>query len=154
LAAPYVPRLRASWPPGGTGMIVWLSSFPRSGNTYVRVLLRHLYDAKTYAGPAASEDLTTIGAEDLTGIEFLPEETAAAIWRDAYDAEPVARMERADAVYFIKSHKPMQRERVLVILRDARDAYVSLANYFIDVKFTWASFLSFKPNMAFRVSSP
>ena len=28
-------------------MIVWLASYPRSGNTYFRILLNHLYGIKT-----------------------------------------------------------------------------------------------------------
>ena len=47
-------------------MIVWLASYPRSGNTFFRILLHHLYRLPTYSGFKSGDDLYFVGAGDLT----------------------------------------------------------------------------------------
>lgn len=55
-------------------MIVWLASYPRSGNTFLRVLFRHVFGIETYS---VYNDLLDIGSDGdisaVTGHRPLPE---------------------------------------------------------------------------------
>ncbi len=44
-------------------MIVWLASYPRSGNTFFRVILNSIFDIKTYS---IYDDKGDIGADEKT----------------------------------------------------------------------------------------
>jgi hypothetical protein len=96
-------------------MIVWLASYPRSGNTFVRVLLHELYGLSTYSiygpadtyGPAANRPLPTM-----------------------------RQMRRAAAVHVVKTHDlPREDHPALYVVRDGRDALVSYAHYLLQT--TW-----------------
>ena len=93
-------------------MIVWIASFPRSGNTFCRTLLHSLYDQKTYSIYNDPE----IGAMGVTAQEQLPG-----------SFEELARHER---LYFVKTHlAPSDDSPAIYLLRDGRDSYVSLAHH-------------------------
>jgi hypothetical protein len=66
-------------------MIIWLASFPRSGNTFFRTLLHALYGQNTYAAHSDPE----IGAMDVTAGEEPP--------------APLEELARREQVYFIKN---------------------------------------------------
>lgn len=96
-------------------MIVWLASYPRSGNTYFRMLLYHLYGIKTssvYNDPLFQR----IGASELIGHELL--------------LAPLEELANEDKVYFVKTHGlPTDNGPAIYIVRDGRDAVVSYAKY-------------------------
>ena len=96
-------------------MIIWLASFPRSGNTFFRVLLSHLYGIKTYS-IYNDPDLERIGASETVGHQVLP--------------RPVAELAAASEVYFVKTHEvPNDAFPAIYLVRDGRDALVSFAHY-------------------------
>ena len=97
-------------------MIVWLASYPRSGNTFFRVILNSVFDIKTYS---IYDDRGDIGADEKTseivGHEFLPED---------FDLEK-AREEKK--TYYIKTHgKPLNdTDKVIYLIRDGRESTLS-----------------------------
>lgn len=98
-------------------MIVWVSSFPRSGNTFLRILLHRLYIVRTSVVYDVDGVATRLGAA-LVGFEERP----AAI-----------RAMRADKqVHFVKTHRQRdddvdESDRAICLVRDGRDSLVSWA---------------------------
>jgi len=105
-------------------MIIWLASYPRSGNTFLRVVLNSVFDVRTYS---IYDDRTDIGADnrlsEVVGHEFLP---------DGFDLE---QARRSDKLYFIKTHDgPAQSldDKVIYLLRDGRASTLSFRRYLMD----------------------
>lgn len=108
-------------------MIIWLASYPRSGNTFFRVLLNAAFGLKTYS---IYNDRFDIGADSATsevvGHEFLP---------DGFDIEDARA---AEALYVIKTHElpstipGIDADRVIYLIRDGRDSCLSYFNYIRD----------------------
>ena len=104
-------------------MIIWLASFPRSGNTFFRVFLNSIFDIKTYS---IYDDRFDIGADrstaDVVGHVFLPEN---------YSLEQLRQDER---IYFIKTHdlpdeKVAEEDKVIYLVRDGRESTLSFWKY-------------------------
>lgn len=98
-------------------MLVWVASFPRSGNTYLRILLKHMYGI----GTSTVYDIDAV-AERL-GRDFV-----------GYVDRPAAldEMRDSDELHFVKTHSARHaamsdHDRALCIVRDGRDALVSWA---------------------------
>lgn len=103
-------------------MIVWLYSFPRSGNTFLRILVHHAFDIPTYSvyGDHHQGDalLQEIGTAGLAGQQALP--------------HSLEQCQDSPEVYFIKTHQlPPAFGKVVHLHRDGRDAYVSFAHYYL-----------------------
>ena len=97
-------------------MIVWLASYPRSGNTFLRIVLRHVYGVATYSvyeddDPVARRKVGT----DLVG--YRPRPTDRTLMTDG------------PSVYFVKTHKRRKADGfpAICLVRDGRDAVVSNA---------------------------
>jgi len=98
-------------------MIVWLASFPRSGNTFLRIVLLRRYGIRT----SVVYDVDGVAARlghDLIGFEARP--------------APVAELRADTAVHVIKTHRQRDddvdpSDRVIHLVRDGRDALVSWA---------------------------
>lgn len=87
--------------------VVWLASFPRSGNTFVRILLKELY-----------------GQEALSLYEDDP---------SAVDPGSLADLRKDPRLYFIKTHEaPDDDSPAILLTRDGRDAMVSYAHFIED----------------------
>ncbi len=87
-------------------MIVWLASFPRSGNTYFRIALEKLYGQKSLS---------------------LYEDDPDRIRQD------LAALRQSCDVHFIKTHElPNDDSPAILLVRDGRDAMVSFAHYIND----------------------
>jgi hypothetical protein len=85
-------------------MIVWLASFPRSGNSFFRVVCRRLYGLENYS--------------------IYPEK------HSPVDAATLSRMAEASERYLIKTHEMASDSNpAICLVRDGRDALVSLAWY-------------------------
>jgi hypothetical protein len=105
-------------------VIVWLASYPRSGNTFFRVILNHVFAVKTFS---IYNDTGDIGADDATsdivGHCFLPRE---------FDLE-VARS--SEEIYFIKTHELLENmtldesDKVIYLIRDGRESSLSFAKH-------------------------
>ena len=99
-------------------MIVWLASFPRSGNTFFRIALHRLYQVPTYV------------VYDVDGV-------AAQIGTELMDARErpgtFQQMRDSDEVYFVKTHRQRNdpviadEDRAICLVRDGRDCVVSWA---------------------------
>jgi Sulfotransferase domain len=106
-------------------MIVWIASYPRSGNTFFRILLKHVYGLKTFS---VHNDplLGKLGLAEVVGHEALP--------------ASIPEMRAAPESYFIKTHElPQDKDPAIYIIRDGRDALVSHANFLLSFqkKQTW-----------------
>jgi Sulfotransferase domain len=105
-------------------MIIWLASYPRSGNTFFRILLHHLYDFETHS-IYSLQDVGHQALEDTGKLKLLvgqPEvpfnlQTAAA------DSAP----------WYVKTHDLPAQDGApaILIVRDGRDALVSYAHYLL-----------------------
>ncbi len=139
-------------------MIVWIASYPRSGNTFARIVLNRIYGVPTYTVAEAADDLSyDKGAGDLTGNRLVSEQWPE--WRDREQRRAlVERLDADEKVYFIKTHGATHysehaRFRAILIVRNAQDVFISFANYLMDVLLTWPRFwkqargiLAGKPN--------
>ena len=98
-------------------MIVWLASFPRSGNTFLRILLDRLY------GVRSSTVYDVDGVAQRLGTSFV-----------GYADRPAsyAAMRASNAVHFVKTHRQRdtdvdEADRAICLVRDGRDSLVSWA---------------------------
>lgn len=98
-------------------MIVWLASFPRSGNTFLRILLNRLYGVQSSTVYDVDGVARRLG-EGFVGYEERPASYAA--------------MRASDAVHFVKTHRQRdadvdEADRAICLVRDGRDSLVSWA---------------------------
>jgi len=92
-------------------MIVWLVSYPRSGNTYCRMLFKNFYGLDTYS-IYDDPNFEKMGASSEIGHKNLP--------------TGVDELRERDELYVIKNHKvPTTGDRVIFLVRDGRAAQVS-----------------------------
>lgn len=96
-------------------MLVWVASYPRSGNTFLRVLLKHLYGHSTYS-VYGDPVLREMGADEAVGHETL--------------MTPIDELKTSEEIVFVKTHElPDDDSPALYLVRDGRDAVVSHARY-------------------------
>jgi 8-oxo-dGTP pyrophosphatase MutT (NUDIX family) len=98
-------------------MIVWVASFPRSGNTFLRIVLLRLYGIRTSVTDDVDGVAVRLGRE-LIGFEERP--------------SSLAEMRADSATHFVKTHRQRdddvdESDRVIHLVRDGRDALVSWA---------------------------
>lgn len=99
-------------------VIVWLASFPRSGNTFFRILLKAQLGIRTSTVYEVDGVASRVGP-DLIGFEERP-----ASYED---------MRASDAVHVVKTHRPRRpcdvsrEDAAICLVRDGRDALVSWA---------------------------
>ena len=103
-------------------MIIWLASYPRSGNTFIRVILNHAFGVKTYSIYGDKYDIAADEAtKEVVGHKELPENF------DYHKAR------QSDELYFIKTHEPYSKDyendKAIYVLRDGREATVSYYYY-------------------------
>jgi hypothetical protein len=97
-------------------VIVWVSSFPRSGNTFLRIVLNRLYGVRTSVVYDVDGVAQRLGA-DLVGF----------IERPAIEV-----MRESNEVHFVKTHRQRdsqvdELDMAVCLVRDGRDALVSWA---------------------------
>lgn len=101
-------------------MIVWLASYPRSGNTFLRVLLKSVFELPTYS---VYDDKFDIGADsktsEIVGHLNLPAD---------FDFEEARTS--AD-LFVIKTHNAIceARDKAVYLLRDGRECTTSYLKY-------------------------
>lgn len=98
-------------------MIVWLASFPRSGNTFLRILLHRLYGVRSSV------------VYDVDGVAQRLGESMV-----GYSDRPASygEMRASSAVHFVKTHRQRDTDvedgdRAICLVRDGRDSLVSWA---------------------------
>jgi len=95
-------------------MIVWICSYPRSGNTLTRKILKDCFDIETY---------TVHGDEAAT--EHLFENQSK---YDINDPEVYKKLKADEKTYYIKSHYiPLDGSPIIHVVRDGRNAVSSFA---------------------------
>lgn len=98
-------------------MIIWLASYPRSGNTFLRIVINRLY------GHGVSTVYPVDGVlERLGGHIVTAERTCVSL----------AEMRASPDVHFVKTHRRRDHDvcdvdAALYLVRDGRDALVSFA---------------------------
>lgn len=103
-------------------MITWLASYPRSGNSFFRILLHRLLGLPTYTA------YSTTGAA-----ERFPDDTARMCqWVGQTELECDVDALLADSgMHFVKTHDLAREDNcpAIVLVRDGRDAVVSYAHF-------------------------
>lgn len=96
-------------------MIIWLASYPRSGNTLLRTLLNQCFGLQTYddeVGPGRQGRVADI----VGGVVSLDAE-----WDEFYPASTVSKDLR-----FVKTHRyPRDDQKAIYVYRDGRNALQS-----------------------------
>jgi len=102
-------------------MIVWLASYPRSGNTLLRTLMQHCFDIKTYS---IYDDTNNIGTNaSLMSI-------VGHVNHNLDKHEFHAMASASKTIYFVKTHDlPIDDEKTIYIVRDGRSSVVSYYHY-------------------------
>jgi hypothetical protein len=98
-------------------VIVWIASFPRSGNTFLRIVLNRLYGVRTSVVYDFDGVADRLGAP-LVGFEERPGTFAA--------------MRESPEVHLVKTHRPhdeliLDGDKAICLVRDGRDCLVSWA---------------------------
>ena len=102
-------------------MIIWVASYPRSGNTFLRILLNRFFEQKTYS---KYNDEIDIG-KDSSFSETVGHLKYEGDWAAFYKSSALA-----DDNIFIKTHdKPEDDSKAIFIVRDGRSAAVSYWKY-------------------------
>jgi FkbM family methyltransferase len=105
-------------------MIIWLASYPRSGNTLLRIVLKTVFDRKTYS---KHDDVNDIGA-DAAVAEEVGHQFLGATWPEAFE-----KMRATDELYLVKTHDaPEDEGKAIYIVRDGRSTCRSFYHYLKD----------------------
>lgn len=99
-------------------MIIWLASYPRSGNTFLRIVVDRLYGRGTSTVYPVDGVLKRLGGHVVTA-----EEAGLSL----------AEMRASSDVHFVKTHRRRDydvcdADAALYVVRDGRDALVSFAH--------------------------
>lgn len=154
----------SSMPPG----VIWLASFPKSGNTWLRILLANLFLSKekpqdineipSYgnisSGRVSFEEITLLDStlmshEEIETLrprvtEILLREMADPCWIKVHDAYTLTRL--GEPVLGVNTARA-----AIYIVRDPRDVAVSFA-YFLNISLDESIAILNKPNIALQVS--
>jgi hypothetical protein len=149
-------------------MIVWVASYPRSGNTFLRILLHELYGQDTYSGFDASDDINMdFPDRNPTGHKSWPDEIRRTIYKGGEDEirRVLDQLEASEEIFFIKTHNTVDelfgsKCRAILLVRDGRDVLVSLGWYLMNVQRTLSRFFRvrlrlsqlWRPSYVFRTT--
>lgn len=102
-------------------MIVWIASYPRSGNSFFRIALHRLYGVRSAPDP----------------LQPRPADDSALPWREVvqWPEQSHEQMSASRELFFIKNHAlpPDLHSPAIYLLRDGRDALVSYAWFSLSV---------------------
>jgi hypothetical protein len=106
-------------------MILWLASYPRSGNTFFRAVLKHVYGIPSVGIYELDRELSLMEMATRQKIErvvdLLPE-----------NITPLAEMVVSERVHVVKTHElPQEDHPAVYLVRDGRDALVSHTHYLL-----------------------
>lgn len=103
-------------------MITWIASYPRSGNTFLRIILNKCFGVNTYS---IYNDLNDIGKDistsDIVGHKMLPDDFS------------IEKARQSKKEYFIKTHEMWSEEKAndkfIYLIRDGREVSISVKKY-------------------------
>ena len=101
-------------------MLIWLASYPRSGNTFLRILLNRLYGFTTTTGYDDNDPVAQQIGPEVVGYE-----------PRLHTLQEIVEQPK---ITFVKTHRQPHRvecgeQPAIYIVRDGRDAIVSFAHY-------------------------
>ncbi len=101
-------------------MLIWLASYPRSGNTFFRILLNRLYGFNTTTGYDDNDPVAQMIGPQFVGYE--PRQYA------------LENLVNRPEISFVKTHRQPHRvscgdQPAIYLVRDGRDAIVSFAHF-------------------------
>lgn len=98
-------------------MIIWLASYPRSGNTLLRQIFKQVFGQHTYSD---SNDPKDLGIHEA-GASVVGHRNYTQAWGEFY-----ATAQKASGLTLVKTHHPPKDSgRTIYIVRDGRAALVS-----------------------------
>jgi len=101
-------------------MIIWLASYPRSGNTLFRTICRHCFGIYSYADEPVDYESDFRSNPDLIGHRDYPEE-----WDQFYH-----NASKSSEIYLVKTHRPpVDEQPYIYIVRDGRSAITSYQKF-------------------------
>ena len=101
-------------------MIVWLASYPRSGNTLLRTLLYQQFGLESFADESEQIAELTDAAKAMFGYKERPSD-----WSEAYE-----RARHSEGITLVKTHRPpIDDSKAIYVVRDGRSTYVSYASF-------------------------
>lgn len=102
-------------------MIVWLASYPRSGNTFLRLMLKQGLGLATYS-THEGDDHTKPRLAELIGHT-----------KDGYSKDLIEAGRNSSEIYVIKTHYvPQTDDLSIYVVRDGRAATVSYLHFCLD----------------------
>jgi Sulfotransferase domain len=105
-------------------MIIWLASYPRSGNTLLRTILYKNFGIKTYS---LYDDMRDIGRRENIGSAV--GHNIHGLDRDLFYRSAT----ESNEIYFVKSHeRPPDEARAIYVVRDGRSSIISYFHYLHD----------------------
>lgn len=106
-------------------MIIWLASYPRSGNTLLRIILREAFAISSYS---LYDDIDDFGNRP---------EAAAAVGHISHGLTPEAFYDKArneKEMFYVKTHDaPCDDAPVIYVVRDGRSVTTSYAKYLNEI---------------------
>jgi len=100
-------------------MIIWLASFPRSGNTLLRTVLYQCFGLFSYSAEKMLIDFTET-AKELFGYRDLDTN-----WNTFYQQASIS-----SNIYLVKTHRfPVDNQKAIYVVRDGRQALLSYYRY-------------------------
>lgn len=108
-------------------MIIWLASYPRSGNTLLRIILKSVFGRQTHS---KHNDTSDIGADARTA-EEVGHVNLPAAWAEVYPP-----MSTDEQIFLVKTHDaPEDEEKAIYVVRDGRSTCRSFYHYLKDFPF-------------------
>lgn len=108
-------------------MIIWIASYPRSGNTLCRIILKEAFGYHSYSIFNDKDIGSDEATREVVGHEFLPD-----VWEKQYPA-----LQQSSEKTFVKTHlAPFDDGKALYIVRDPRDVVTSYYHYYQNIKNT------------------
>lgn len=102
-------------------MIIWLASYPRSGNTLLRTVLKRCFDLDSYADEAIHVESPIRSDSSLIGHRELPD-----AWEKFYESAT-----RSGELVLVKTHlPPRDAQPYIYVVRDGRSAIRSYKKYY------------------------
>jgi hypothetical protein len=101
-------------------MMVWLASYPRSGNTFFRILLKQCFGITTYS------IYPDHALAEQQNIRHFLRETVGHVGLFTPDASPA----QDESAVVVKTHElPLGEKPAIYVVRDGRDSLVSYAHF-------------------------
>ncbi|HET6250111.1 MAG TPA: sulfotransferase domain-containing protein [Tepidisphaeraceae bacterium] len=108
-------------------MIIWLASYPRSGNTLLRIMLNRVWEMKSYSMYGDHSDISDRQTTARIAAQ-VGHQSFGTNWDDAYP-----KLLEGGRVNLVKTHEiPIDNQKAIYVVRDGRSATRSYCQYRMD----------------------